>query len=135
MAAGGVLGLGRHDERLAGAAPDGLERQLVAVHQAGVGATVMSKSSGVTFFCSFSSQEPQGMNAALPWFHAVCDWMWSGPRCPGACSPCRRSRSSASAAVLTAGCFQAFGSRLSIAAAGPPAAVLGGHVHRCDQLM
>jgi hypothetical protein len=58
--------------------PGGLERQLGAVHQ-GVGATVVAKSLGATFFCSFSSHEPEGMRAALPSFQRVCDWMWSRP--------------------------------------------------------
>ena len=48
----------------------------------GVGATVVAKSLGATFFCSFSSHEPDGMNAALPSFQRVWDWMWSRPSVP-----------------------------------------------------
>lgn len=40
------------------------------------------KSAGMTFADSFSTQEPFGMNSALPLAHAVCDWMWSIPGVP-----------------------------------------------------
>ena len=42
----------------------------------------MSKSSGVCLSCSFSSQEPEGMKAALYWFQAVCDSVWVRPLVP-----------------------------------------------------
>ena len=44
--------------------------------------TVMSKSFGRDFAASFSTQEPLGMNSALPLVQAVCDWMWSRPGVP-----------------------------------------------------
>src|SRR5437899_333757 len=49
----------------------------------GIGMNFMSKSLGVDLSCSFSSQEPQGMKAALYWFHAVCDSMCVRPLVPG----------------------------------------------------
>src|SRR5690349_18880229 len=56
---------------------------LSPVVRLGVGATAMSKSGGVTDFCSFSSHDPQDTNAAWPRHHSVCDWMWSMPSAPG----------------------------------------------------
>src|SRR3954447_4650888 len=53
-----------------------------APSRSGVYVAVVRKSFGATGFCSFSSQEPDGMNAALPWFHWVWDWMWSSPSVP-----------------------------------------------------
>lgn len=44
--------------------------------------TARPKSLGMTLADSFSTQEPFGMNSALPWAQAVCDWMWSRPGCP-----------------------------------------------------
>ena len=38
--------------------------------------------SAMIFAASFSTQEPFGMNSALPSVHAVCDWMWSRPGVP-----------------------------------------------------
>ena len=79
---GPVLGLGRDDEGLARTGADRLEGQLVA-GQHGMGRKTMSKSAGVVASCSFSSQEPDGMNAALYWFQAVCDSVCVMPLVPG----------------------------------------------------
>ena len=43
----------------------------------------MSKPLGVTSFCSPSSQEPHGMNAALPWHQAACASVWDRASEPG----------------------------------------------------
>ena len=88
----------------------------------GVGAMVMLKPAGVTSFCSFSSQEPQEMKAALPWHQAVCDCMWSRPGEPSRMYLSLTIWYQASAAAFIASDFQAFGSRLSMASAtdGPP---------------
>ena len=91
----------------------------------GVGATVMLNPAGVTSFCSLSSQEPQEMNAALPWHQAVCDCLWSRPGEPSRMNLSLTIWCQASAAVFIASDFQAFGSRLSIASAteGPPSLI------------
>ena len=66
------------------------------------------------------------MNAALPWHHSVCDWMWSRPSASRRrMNPSTASWAYASAAALTASCFQALGSRLSIALSTSSAAELG----------
>ncbi|CAM5597958.1 hypothetical protein SGLAM104S_07902 [Streptomyces glaucescens] len=49
----------------------------------GIGRNFMSKSGGVCFSCSFSSQEPEVMKAALYWCQRVCDSVWSRPFVPG----------------------------------------------------
>ena len=53
----------------------------------GIGRNFMSKSAGVCLSCSFSSQEPQVMNAALYWFQRVCDSVWVRPLVPGISRP------------------------------------------------